>query len=135
MRLIDADVLQKKFEGLKEKDGHATGRNAYDLCAMLTEDSPTIDALIPPVKPWDKVWIICKTLDHVNGRLKKTICEGEIFKLSYNGFTTPMEWIDYRFDSPLVGQTTSHDRIDLCLGKTVFLTREEAEAALAKMKE
>lgn len=44
-RLIDADVLQKKFEGLREKDIHATGRNAYDLCAMLTEDAPTIDAV------------------------------------------------------------------------------------------
>ena len=44
-RLIDANVLQKKFEGLKEKDAHATGRNAYDLCAMLTEDAPTVDAV------------------------------------------------------------------------------------------
>lgn len=87
-----------------------------------------------PCKLWDKVWIIDKTLDHVNGGLKKTVCEGEIFKLSYNGFTTPMEWLDYRWDSPLVGQTTRHDRIDLCFGKTVFLTREEAEAALEKMK-
>ena len=43
MRLGDLDALQKKFEGLKETDGHATGRNAYDLCAMLTEDAPTID--------------------------------------------------------------------------------------------
>lgn len=87
-----------------------------------------------PCKLWDKVWIIDKTLDHVNGGLKKTVCEGEIFKLSYNGFTTPTEWLDYRWDSTLVGQTTRHDRIDLCLGKTVFLTREEAEAALAEMK-
>lgn len=133
MRLIDADVLQKKFEGLKEKDSHATGRNAYDLCAMLTEDAPAVDALIPPCKPWDKVWIIDKTLDRVNGGLKKTICEGEIIKLSYNGFTTPMEWLDYRWDSPLVGQTVRHDRIDLCLGESIFLTRDEAEAALAKM--
>lgn len=96
------------------------------------ETAPTVDALIPPCKPWDNVWIIDTTLDHVNGGLKKTICGGEIYKLSYNGFTTPMEWIDYRWDSPLVGQTTRHDRIDLCLGKTVFLTREEAEAALAE---
>lgn len=82
--------------------------------------------------PWDKVWIICKTLGE-NGGFKKTICEGEIFKLSYNGFTAPMEWLDYRWDSPLVGQTATHDRIDMCLGETVFLTREEAETALAKM--
>lgn len=43
MRLIDADVLQAKFEKLRETDTHATGVNAYDLCAMLTEDAPTIE--------------------------------------------------------------------------------------------
>ena len=48
MRLIDGDALQKIFEGLKVKDAHATGSNAYDLCAMLTEDAPTIEALIIP---------------------------------------------------------------------------------------
>lgn len=144
MRLIDADVLKTLFdvrydtafiqertrENKEQWNGYCTGIN---WGRNTIADAPTVDALIPPVKPWDKVWIICKTLDHEKGGLKKTICEGEIFKLSYNGFTTPMEWIDYRWDSPLVGQTTSHDRIDLCLGKTVFLTREEAEAALAKM--
>lgn len=108
------------------------GKAVSDIYDII-QNAPAVDALIPPCKPWDKVWVIDKTLDHVNGGLKKTICEGEIFKLSYNGFTTPMEWIDYRWDSPLVGQTTRHDRIDLCLGETVFLTREEAEAALAKI--
>lgn len=48
-RLIYADELQQKFEGLKEKDAHATGRNAYDLCAMLVEDAPTVDA-VPVVR-------------------------------------------------------------------------------------
>ena len=45
MRLTDADALQEKFERLKEKDSHATGRNAYDLCAMLVEDAPTVRAV------------------------------------------------------------------------------------------
>ena len=44
MRLIDADVLQAKFEKLRETDTQATGVNAYDLCAMLAEDAPTIEA-------------------------------------------------------------------------------------------
>ena len=44
MRLIDADVLQAKFEKLRGTDTQATGVNAYDLCVMLTEDAPTIEA-------------------------------------------------------------------------------------------
>ena len=124
MELIDRQAL---IEHLKV---HCDGCGEALHCAF---EAPTVDALIPPCKPWDIVCVICKTLDRVDGGLTKTICEGEIIKLSYNGFTTPMEWLDYRYDSPLVGQTVGHDRIDLCLGKTVFLTREEAEAALAKM--
>ena len=134
MRLIDANALKRfvcEFCNSINSDEPCEPSDCRSMC--LIDEMPTVEALIPPVKPWDKVWIIDKTLDPVNGGLTKTICEGEIFKLSYNGFTTPMEWIDCRWDSPLVGQTTRHDRIDLCLGKTVFLTREEAEAALAKM--
>lgn len=128
-RYIDADVMREEW--LQNGENECV----YDTNAVLDsiDAQPTVDALIPPCKPWDKVWIIDKILDRVDGGFKKTICEGEIFKLSYNGFTTPMEWIDYRWDSQLVGQTTRHDRIDLCMGKIVFLTREAAEAALAKM--
>lgn len=118
------DMLQS-MGFVVDGDGYLADRR----CRIFKDKSRFFEV---PCKPWDKVWIIDTTLDHVNGGLKKTICEGEIFKLSYNGFTTPMEWLDYRWDSPLVGQTTRHDRIDLCLGKTVFLTREEAEAALAE---
>lgn len=127
MELIDRQAL---MDALYEKEYSTLC--PLDEVSEVVNDAPTVDALIPPCKPWDKVWIICKTLGE-NGGFKKTICEGEIFKLSYNGFTAPMEWLDYRWDSPLVGQTTSHDRIDMCLGETVFLTREEAETALAKM--
>ena len=91
--------------------------------------------VVLPCKPWDKVWVIDNALDRSTNELTKTICEGEIVKLAYNGFTTPQEWIDYRWDSLLFGQTTKHDRIDLCLGKTVFLTREDAEAALKELQE
>lgn len=54
MRLIDADALYKKFLHLYETDKKATGANAYDLCAMLTEDAPTIDA-VPVVRCKDCV--------------------------------------------------------------------------------
>ena len=126
-RLIYANALKERI-----RQGPMVWMFTDEILEEIDE-VPTVDALIPPVKPWDKVWVIDKILDRENGRVKKTICEGEIVKLSYNGFTTPMEWIDYRWDSLLVGQTARHDRIDLCIGKTVFLTRKEAEAALAKM--
>ena len=114
-------------------------RSPTELCfseldvSNMIDKQPSVEALIPPCRPWDKVWIIDKTPDLNTGNMMSIICEGEIYKLSYNGFTEPMEWIDYRWDSPLVGQTSRHDRIDLCLGKTVFLTREEAEKKLSQL--
>lgn len=83
--------------------------------------------IVPPVKVGQTVWII-----HNHSQ---TICEGEIVRLTYNKFTTPQEWIEYKFDSPYSGETANYNRIDLCLGKTVFLTREEAEQALKERSE
>lgn len=122
MRLIDADVLQRKFEGLKEKDSHATGRNAYDLCAMLTEDAPTVEAVVLKFKIGDtafflnryhrKVWPIMICSAEINSQgVSKYGCGG----LCPDGYT-PVHFPPS------------------AIGETVFFTRAEAEAALAKMK-
>ena len=85
-----------------------------------------VDAVILPCKPWDKVWILDKWAE--------AVCEGEIVRLTYNGFTTPQEWIEFKWDSPFLGEQARYTRIDLCVGKMLFFDREEAEAALAMMK-
>lgn len=133
MRLIDADVLQKKFEGLKEKDGHATGRNAYDLCAMLTEDAPTVDAVVLPCKIGDDVYIIpSKTNFDLNA----------IFGLEVNNRVHHQKIATIVFTKDGWYMTGTADAVygtgriylDMFYKETWFLTREEAEAVLAKMK-
>ena len=104
-----------------------TYENCAEKCPSFTDKSRFVE---PSCQLWDKVWVIDKILDRDNGGLKKVICEGEIIKVSYNAFSTPEEWLDYRWDSLMFGQCARHDRVDLCIGKTVFLTREEAEAAI-----
>ena len=115
MRLIDADALQAKFEGLKEKDSHATGRNAYDLCAMMTEDAPTVEAAVLPCKMGDIVWGL-KQYNH-----KLIVKQGTVHQMFFG----------------------EDMRLCVCVknvcrgewGQNVFATKEEAEAALAKMEE
>ena len=49
----------------------------------------------------------------------------------WNGYTEPRIWTDIDCD----WATTQRVRWDLAFGKTVFLTREEAEAALRREQE
>ena len=109
-RLIYAYPLQKKFEGLKEKDAHSTGRNAYDLCAMLTEDAPTVDAVELPCKVGDTVWGIMK----------------------YNSKQIPKQGVVRQMffgDGMRLGISVR----GVCCGewgKNIFATKEEVEAAI-----
>lgn len=43
--LISREALYKKILHLYEVDKKATGANAYDLCGMLIEDAPAVDAV------------------------------------------------------------------------------------------
>ena len=113
-RLIDANVLQKKFEGLKEKDSHATGRNAYDLCAMLTEDAPTVDAVEVPCKIGDFVWAIRRF------KGKKHPQRGVVSEMSFNK----------RMELIIVVKYVARGE----WGKTVFATDKEAYVAIGERK-
>ena len=127
MRLIDADVLQKKFEGLKEKDGHATGRNAYDLCAMLTEDAPTVEAVVLPCKEFfGKMGDYIYVIDDV-GILELLLCA-----VGFDAIGTDSIISVYGKPHEEDCETFTHRFADV--GKTVFLSREEAEAELAERK-
>lgn len=54
------------------------------------------------------------------------VVEKRIGQFHVNGYTSPKIWADIDCD----WSTTQRVRWDLAFGKTVFLTREEAEAAL-----
>lgn len=83
---------------------------------------PAVDAVEFPCKPWDKVWI-------PDGGI---IYEGEIILVALNGYTTPQEWIEYRWYDPVIGMRSNYCRADLVLGDTVFLSKEDAEKAAAE---
>ncbi len=80
--------------------------------------------IVPPCKVGQKVYV-------VNG-ISDGIVEGFIEHLDYNFYTTPQEWITVKATYPLFGELEHKSRIDLLLGKTIFLTREEAENALER---
>ena len=58
------------------------------------------------------------------------ICTAEVIKIELNIFTNPQMWLTIGYYSTVIGRHEYKSRIDLMLGKTVFLTREEAERAL-----
>ena len=82
--------------------------------------------ILPTLSCGDRVWFIPKGIDEV--------CEATVIGVEYNYFTYPQEWITVDYISSIVGKHEYKSRIDLTLGKTVFLTKEEAERALAERK-
>ena len=110
MRLIDADAFRKNIECCDIE----TSNDWYTIVEQL-EEAPTVDAVILPCKVDDEVFI------NIAGTLFPFMV------ISINIHTgTPIFKAQHGIN--LVWVFGSYD-----VGKTVFLTREEAEAALAKM--
>lgn len=67
---------------------------------------------------------------------RNEICPATVFGIEINGNTPqcPM-CLRIEYASPVIGKHEYFFRLDMMLGKTVFLTREEAEAALKKREE
>ena len=78
--------------------------------------------VVPPCKVGDTVYIVDRTSD--------SVVSGIITRFEYNLYTTPKEWITVDSNELWYGKTEIRNRIDLLIGKTVFLSREEAERAL-----
>lgn len=61
--------------------------------------------------------------------------EATVTKIEFNHYTNPQEWLTIEYNiSPYTGEQEYKSRIDLMFGKTVFLTKEEAEKALERSK-
>lgn len=60
------------------------------------------------------------------------IIEAKVVNIEINYFTNPQLWISVEYLTKLLGVNKYKTRVDLMLGKTVFLTKEEAEKALAE---
>ena len=74
-----------------------------------------------PVKLGQRIWYIKTDFE---------ICVGKITGLWFNIYTNPQLWIQVKYRSKTTGEHEYESRIDLMLGKTVFLTHESAESAL-----
>lgn len=96
----------------------------HRLAENITDDLLANGVIVPPCKVGDMVYIVDGSTDG--------IVMGKITHFEFNLHTTPKEWITVRGNYPFVGELEEKNRIDLLLGKTVFLTLEEAERALAE---
>lgn len=137
-RLIDADELKKAI--LKERDAIPTTtterygfgvevpynhgnsmRGGIRKALRCVEQTPTVNALVLPCKVGDAVY-----MEIGDDETQHFVDTGKVFAIGIDESGTM--WISVRYESGLKFYHPSDD-----IGKTVFLTREEAEAALAKM--
>lgn len=77
--------------------------------------------VVLPCKVGDTVWYITSATE---------ICEAEVTGIWLNAYTNPQMWLEIKYYSRFIGEHEYKSRVDLMLGKTVFLTRAEAESAL-----
>ncbi len=113
MRLIDADKLEIiKITELTDETGDSIP--VYGVTADDIANAPTVDAIVLPVKTGQTVWAV----ERYNGK-PIAVLEG---KVQMVGITTRSIKVLLR---------NHHDfNKTYVFGKTVFLTREAAEAAL-----
>lgn len=91
-------------------------------CECFADESRFMEL---PCKCGDTVWY----LNCIN-----EVCEAVVTVIEINLFTNPQTWISLKYQSVMFGEHTYKSRIDMALGKTVFLTKEEAEAEIERRK-
>lgn len=110
-----------KCENCYHKDV-CNGRSDVEAFGCKCEDFKDKSLIVePPCKVGDLVWFLHSGFE---------LLEARIISIEDNYYTNPQIWITVEFFSKLIGTNTYKSRIDLMLGKTVFLSREKAERAL-----
>ena len=81
--------------------------------------------MVLPCKVGQDAWFYASTM--------KELCKAKIIKIEINFFTprNPF-WLTFEYYSSIIGKHEIFSRADLLLGKTLFLSKEEAEAALER---
>lgn len=83
--------------------------------------------VVLPCNVGDVVFCVNSTFDEV--------LEATVIQVEFNYYTEPKTWITIEYIHPYTGELEYKSRTDLMFGKTVFLTKEEAEKALERMTE
>lgn len=101
----------------------------YDLDRLkeLVEADKEGKCVVLPCKAGQDAWFYASAM--------KELCKAKIIKAEINFFTprNPF-WLTFEYYSSIIGKHEIFSRADLLLGKTLFLSKEEAEVALEKMK-
>lgn len=123
MRLIDADAIFPNGVFIVNGGNPMT---SLDELINRINNAPTVDAVVLPCGVGHTVFYVHMVCDE-NGEEIFTISIGKVFSFSIQ---VDGLWAYCRYEDGL----TYWHKWDGYFGKTVFLTREEAEAALARMK-
>ena len=128
-RLIDANALKEQIA--KEIHTYWTnGTGGYYIAEDVIPDidnAPTVDAVEVPCELGHIVFFVCTVCDE-EGQESLAIAVGEIvsFSIQKEGL-----WAYCRYESGL----TYWHKVNKDFGKTVFLTKAEAEAELTERRE
>ena len=117
-RLIDADALVRQaIDRYKEMMGTDIGHGMGVITSMII-DAPTIDAVVLPCEIGETVFCIL----HAKNEIVEDVVEDYDIWSIKDGIKLRLSLLNH--NDYVVGE----------FGKTVFLTREEAKATLAKME-
>ena len=120
MRLIDADALVAELKWLQSQVSSTSAMEIAEYIDRINAQ-PTVDAVVLPCKPMDTVYFIeCRT--DGNHRIRSG------FALSVEYFVCYKPLVTIRYNDNTLESTKHY------LGLKASMTREEAEAAIAKMK-
>ena len=120
--LTPQEVLSMKFEWCAMMDALNSIGGGYTRLRELAEADRDGRLVMPPCKPGDTVYEVTS---------RKTISEYRVKAIRVELFCTFIEWdiVAGFVDKSIFGVPVNE------IGKTVFLTREEAEKALEAMKD
>lgn len=117
MRLIDANELIENAQWFEEYiEGQEVAFKYIDLEDV--ENAPTVEAVVLPCKIGEKVFCILHSKNEI---VEDIVDDYDIWSIK-NGIKLRISLLNH------------NDYVVAEFGKTVFLTREEAEAALVGMK-
>ena len=106
----------------------------------LDKHESTIENYVHPEQEWIADYLLtngvivrpCKVGDTLffADAIFGEVLKAKVIVIEINYFTEPQLWLTIEYNSPYTGTQEYKSRIDLMIGKTVFLTKEEAEKAL-----
>lgn len=114
-------VVLKRAADLLDPAVDITTPIPLDRLRELEEAEQAGRLVVLPCKVGDTVWYITPSTE---------VCEAEVIGIWLNVYTNPQMWLEIKYRSKFAGECEHKSRIDLMLGKILFLTREEAETAL-----